>query len=225
LKTEATLPANALVVASTATPGRVALAAAGAHESSIIGVSLDSASASGTSVRVVRDQGSTVSVKNDGTSAIQAGDAVGLSKTVAGNIRRLTTGVMVGRALSAAPAALNAPLTISLLASTTAREPLATATLVNGWTNQGGGFGPTGFCRDPLNVVRLAGVARAGTTAPGTVLFNLPAGYRPGTDLLVPAATEQGVAQIVIAATGDVKLVGGTVGAYISFDGITFPIP
>lgn len=52
-------------------------------------------------------------------------------------------------------------------------------TLLNNWTNYGVGYTPASFWKDANGVVHLTGLIKNGTVANRTVLFTLPAGYRP----------------------------------------------
>ena len=52
-------------------------------------------------------------------------------------------------------------------------------TLLNGWENYGGAWVQAGYAKDDQGIVHVRGMIRNGTTLQDTVLFNLPAGYRP----------------------------------------------
>lgn len=53
-------------------------------------------------------------------------------------------------------------------------------TLLNSWVNFGSGYETAGYMKDSLGFVHIKGFIKNGTTVLGTVIFNLPAGYRPG---------------------------------------------
>lgn len=53
------------------------------------------------------------------------------------------------------------------------------ATLQNGWTNYGGNYAVAEY-RNAAGITYGRGSIASGTTAPGTLLFTLPTGYRPG---------------------------------------------
>lgn len=98
-------------------------------------------------------------------------------------------------------------------------------TLLNGWTNYGGGFAAAGYYRDPFSRVHLKGLITGGSAASGTVLFSLPAGYRPSERLIfsprgVIAAVDD-AARVDVLANGDVQIQTGQ-NPYVSFDGISF---
>lgn len=51
--------------------------------------------------------------------------------------------------------------------------------LLNGWTNYGSGYESINYWKDICGVVHISGIIKSGKIADGTVLFNLPEGYRP----------------------------------------------
>jgi hypothetical protein len=51
--------------------------------------------------------------------------------------------------------------------------------LQNSWVNYGDGFDPVGYMKDSLGFVHIKGFIKSGTTTLGTLVFTLPAGYRP----------------------------------------------
>jgi hypothetical protein len=53
-------------------------------------------------------------------------------------------------------------------------------TLLNSWTNFGGGYQTVGYLKDPMGFVHLKGVLLGGSGASNTTVFTLPTGYRPG---------------------------------------------
>lgn len=65
-----------------------------------------------------------------------------------------------------------------------------TPTLTNGWTNFGSGYAPAQFRKLPTGEVEIQGLVRSGT---GDGLFVLPAGYRPGGQLIFATATDPNV--------------------------------
>lgn len=71
-------------------------------------------------------------------------------------------------------------------------------TLQNGWTNRVGGNAPAGYYKDDFGIVRIHGDISGGTATNGTLLFTLPAGYRP-------TATER---QSVVTYNGSTFIVG-----------------
>ena len=73
----------------------------------------------------------------------------------------------------------------------------------NGWTNFGSGYVAARYLKDALGFVHLEGFIAPGTN--NTTAFTLPAGYRPGYTLGLPAITgHPGVASVSISTAGDV---------------------
>jgi len=94
--------------------------------------------------------------------------------------------------------------------------------LQNGWANYGGSYTTAQFTRSPTGRVFLKGLVRYGTVTNGTVIANLPAGYRPAGRLVYQAATSANVAgRIDVLANGDVVIVSGSTN-WISLDNISF---
>jgi len=93
-------------------------------------------------------------------------------------------------------------------------------TLLNSWTNFGTGFAAAGYRKLISGEVILKGVIAPGTTTAGTVLFTLPAGYRPADTLVFVAASSTKV-RIDVASNGDVKIME-VPSSFLSLDGIRF---
>lgn len=133
--------------------------------------------------------------------------------------------------LSDAP---NGPAQIQALASATdaelaVRQPedtgWANSTLQHSWVNYGGVYGVARYRR--INgVVHSVGLIKNGTSATGTVLFNLPAGFRPdhNTTVLVVNAVSgtTGGARLEIDTGGDVALLAYPPGGSNAFLGVEF---
>lgn len=78
------------------------------------------------------------------------------------------------------------------------------------------------FTKDPLGRVMLTGIIKGNNN---TVVFTLPAGYRPARlNEIFDANASGGHAQIVVGSTGDVSATSltGNVAVYVSLDGIIF---
>lgn len=60
----------------------------------------------------------------------------------------------------------------------------------NSWANYGSGYSTAGFMKDPHGMVKLRGVVQSGSS--GTVVFTLPAGYRPGATCIFAAVNVNG---------------------------------
>ena len=95
-------------------------------------------------------------------------------------------------------------------------------TLLNGWVNFGAAQ-VAGYWLDALGVVHLRGLIKSGTV--NTVIFTLPAGYRPTALSLFSVVSNTGAALVAsrldVATTGDVTLVTGG-NTFLSLDGVSF---
>lgn len=105
-------------------------------------------------------------------------------------------------------------------------EEWTNASLQNGWGNVAG-FNAVGYYMRPDGFVALRGVSSAGTTADNTLMFTLPVGYRPGTQILVPIGMYNGagyqVSFLLIETDGEVRIYGAGGASNIRYDGINFP--
>lgn len=83
----------------------------------------------------------------------------------------------------------------------------------NSWTNEGTATNETAaFRKSGYNVLQLKGLIDSGTIADGTVLFTLPAAYRPNKTIKVAGMYVQGSTenayQLEIQTDGDVAIYG-----------------
>lgn len=84
-------------------------------------------------------------------------------------------------------------------------------TLLNNWANYGDGFTPASYWKDANGVVHITGLIRNGTVAKDTVLFNLPAGYRPfGAEIMTVQNGDNTFRRISILVNGNVILGSST---------------
>lgn len=96
----------------------------------------------------------------------------------------------------------------------------------NSWTDVGAPYAPVAYMKDSSGRVWLRGVAAAGTL--NTVLFTLPAGFRPASTVAVGVGYWTGAAvtsaNIAIASDGTATGAGmtGTSGYDVKLDGISF---
>lgn len=78
----------------------------------------------------------------------------------------------------------------------------------NVWKNFGGSWARAGFTKDAQGVVHLKGLITDGIVALGTVIFNLPVGYRPSEDRVFPVLTYNGIivkhGRVDVRVNGDV---------------------
>jgi hypothetical protein len=89
------------------------------------------------------------------------------------------------------------------------------------WANFGAGNPDASFYKEN-NVVHLSGLITGG--AVGSFPFSLPVDYRPSKPIRVLCPTEGGTARLVIGVEGAgyVEAVNGTIGGYLSLDGVSF---
>ncbi|MBU7318623.1 hypothetical protein [Paenibacillus oleatilyticus] len=101
-----------------------------------------------------------------------------------------------------------------------------TPTLLNGWVREGSGYSNPGYYKDQFGSIHLSGVIRGGSTSTFTVLFYLPALYRPKnrTNLVFFTfdGSSTGICSLHIEADGAVKIGSINCKQYISLDGISF---
>ena len=78
----------------------------------------------------------------------------------------------------------------------------------NGWLNYDTTtYRGARFWKDTTGVVHIEGLVKSGT--PNSVIFTLPAGYRPGSGLVFAVDSNSGHSRIDVAPTGEVKQVSG----------------
>lgn len=83
-----------------------------------------------------------------------------------------------------------------------------TPTLLNSWVNFGAPYRTCQYRR--LNgVVYVSGLLKSGTTTANTVLFNLPAGFRPSANLFFGTQSNSAMATVQLAGNGDLSLSAG----------------
>ena len=96
-------------------------------------------------------------------------------------------------------------------------------TLLNSWANYGGTDAECGYYKDAsTGRVFLRGTIKNGTVTAHTNLFLLPVGYRPPSDLVIPAASSGAAAAIEIMATGYVRTSYGVSATWLSMSGLSF---
>jgi hypothetical protein len=70
--------------------------------------------------------------------------------------------------------------------------------------------------------VTLTGAVKDGVTSNDTVMFELPAGFRPSQEALFASAAQTGPCVIRVAANGQVLLRSATGAAWVSVAGVHF---
>lgn len=96
------------------------------------------------------------------------------------------------------------------------------ATLKNSWVNYSSGYRPASYYRDPAGVVHLAGLIKGGTTSAETVLFTLPAGYRPSVAEKFFCVSMNAICVIDVYNNGDVAIKAGANAGWVSLSGVSF---
>jgi hypothetical protein len=82
---------------------------------------------------------------------------------------------------------------------------------------------PVSVTRDLDGWMTFQGAVENGTTSDGTVMFTLPAGYRPSNGshrFIVPAQT--GVATVYVTSAGNVQIFGAVGASFVFLDGIRY---
>ena len=103
---------------------------------------------------------------------------------------------------------------------------LQTATLQNGWVDQGSPYATVGYYRTVEGMINLQGVIKSGTITDGTILFTLPEGFRPTTSKIVRAMANNGttinIVYINISTDGKVAIGANGANTWLSLEGISF---
>lgn len=94
-------------------------------------------------------------------------------------------------------------------------------TLLNSWTNFGGGYEDAGYYRRGGRVY-LRGMIDGGTV--GSAAFTLPEGYRPTNNVTLATISNNAIGRIAVTTAGEVRPVTPSVTTWVSLDGLSFPI-
>lgn len=95
-------------------------------------------------------------------------------------------------------------------------EPL----LNSPWESVGGNYAIPSYYRDPYGRVWLKGRIAGG--ASGSVVFQLPLGYRPSEYAPLSSIANDALARLEIRPNGDVVFLAGTASTYLDLDGLNF---
>lgn len=98
-------------------------------------------------------------------------------------------------------------------------------TLLSGWTHYvSGTYHSASYTKDILGFVHLRGTIGGGTTTSGTVLFNLPVGYRPSKTIFLSVANSLNTTSSKITIQNNGNVVINNIGnnTWLSLDGISF---
>lgn len=124
--------------------------------------------------------------------------------------------------VNARATATNSAGTSGYSATSTITVPLwATPVLQNNWTDYNNTYATAAYTKTSAGVVVLKGLIKSGTATSGTVIFNLPVGYRPATDIIFQNITNTAPGRVDISSSGNVRFEVGS-NAWYSLDGISF---
>jgi hypothetical protein len=98
------------------------------------------------------------------------------------------------------------------------QEDWITPTLLNGWVAFDTPRTPK-YCKDTIGNVKLTGLIKSGTVS--TVMFTLPAGYRPSSIITFGVSSNNAYGQVFIDSNGSVTCSFGS-NTWVSLNGITF---
>lgn len=102
------------------------------------------------------------------------------------------------------------------------QEVRQTPTMLNSWSDYGSGYEEASYWKDACGVVHIAGFISGGTIADGTVIFNLPVGYRPRASEKFIVVSLNAVCIIDIYTNGNVTIRTGANSGWLSLSGIQF---
>lgn len=99
-------------------------------------------------------------------------------------------------------------------------------TLQNLWTNRAGAFPNMQYRIGPTSHrVEMIGQIVPGTLADGTVLFNLPVGFRPVWQVILLATdAANAVCRIIVETNGDVKIFDAAGSTLVQIPLLSFPV-
>lgn len=97
-----------------------------------------------------------------------------------------------------------------------------TLSLQNGWQVFDGGHSQNRYRKAADGMVTVKGLIKNGTTAAGTVIAQLPAGFRPNERLCFAALGGFGHARFDVLPNGQIIIASGVQSIFSSLDGISF---
>ena len=98
--------------------------------------------------------------------------------------------------------------------ATITEEDWTAPSLLNSWVNYAAGYQAARYRKDSNGIVHIEGTIKTGTTTAGTVLFALPAAYRPPANLIFAGMTYTGGGGAMGAFRLDVESGGNVVAGY-----------
>lgn len=96
------------------------------------------------------------------------------------------------------------------------------ATLQNSWVNYDSANYANAQYRKDGSIVSLRGVIKDGTASANTLLFTLPAGYRPTKRHVFAVVADGAIEVIDVLANGEVRLMTASSSTYLSLCTLTF---
>ena len=101
------------------------------------------------------------------------------------------------------------------------QETWKPASFVTGWVDSSFGFRNTAYRKDPLGAVHLRGLPLR-TSGASAIIMVLPIGYRPHKPVLCTTSSANLYSRVDISTLGEVSVVVGVPGTWVSLDGISF---
>ncbi|MDB5167196.1 MAG: hypothetical protein JWN26_341 [Candidatus Saccharibacteria bacterium] len=92
----------------------------------------------------------------------------------------------------------------------------------NGWVVYSASYSTLQYTETSDGIVNLKGLIKSGTTATGTVIATLPAGFRPSKTVLTDSVCASLYCRIDITASGNIVARAGVSATWTSFDNISF---
>jgi hypothetical protein len=112
-------------------------------------------------------------------------------------------------------------LVVAINEVNTIQTPILISSFLNSWVNYGGTlYRSAGYYKD-RNRVYLQGVIKSGSLT--TAAFNLPAGYRPSKNTIIPVVANGNFSYIIVGSGGDVTIYGSDT-FWVSLEGVSFEI-
>ncbi|MGQ0629170.1 MAG: hypothetical protein ACT4PL_13855 [Phycisphaerales bacterium] len=100
------------------------------------------------------------------------------------------------------------------------QEPWQFPSLLGDWVNYGAGYADAAYFKDSVGVVHIRGTIRDGD--PGSLIFVLPAGYRPNARLIFVGWSGSAATRVDILPDGRVYVLGTVSNGWLSLEGFSF---
>jgi hypothetical protein len=86
----------------------------------------------------------------------------------------------------------------------------STPTLQNSWVNYGGNYPTLQYTKAADGVVTVRGLVKSGVTTSGTVIANLPVGYRPAATQLMTISSNDDFGRVDVLSSGNIAFRAGS---------------